>query len=241
MSSFKCAFGVLAAFFFASCQNTHKDPNVIQVGLSSDYPPFESRNNQNELIGFDVDLSNMIGKELGKKVEFVDMSLGALLNSLQSGKIDMIISCVGITDEREKQVDFSEPYFINRLTIVSRKDMPLTDENALKDKKIGVQLGSTFVHWLKARNLTNVITMDLNPQLIEGLKAKQVDGVIMDYTQAAAFCRKNPALVSHFLTHDEKGTAVMFQKGSSLRMPVNQILQKLKASGQLQSLEKKWL
>lgn len=241
MSYFKCAFGILAAFLVAGCQNNQKDPNIIKVGLSSDYPPFESRNDRNELVGFDVDLANMIGKELGKKIEFVDMSLGALLNSIQSGKIDMIISCVGITEEREKQVDFSEPYFVNRLTVVSRKDMPLQDESALKDKKIGVQLGSTFVQWLKTRNFKNVTAMDLNPQLIEALKAKQVDGVIMDYTQAAAFCKKNPSLIYHFLTHDEKGAAVMFQKGSTLRVSVNQILQKLKASGQLQTLEKKWL
>ena len=83
--------------------------------------------------------------------------------------------------------------------------------------------------------------MDLNPQLIEALKAKQIDGVIIDYTQSAIFCRKNPDLARHFLQHDEKGTAVVFKKGSPLRELVNQILEKLKTSGQMASLEKKWL
>jgi polar amino acid transport system substrate-binding protein len=241
MSYFKCTFSVLAALFVTNCQNTPKDQNIIQVGISSDYPPFESRNEKNELIGFDVDLATMIGKELGKKIEFVDMSFGALINLVQSGKIDLMISSVGVTEEREKKFDFSDPYFVNRLTVVSRKDKPITNENDLKDNKIGVQLGSTFVPWLKSRNLNNVTAMDLNPQLIEALKAKQVDGVIMDYTQAATFCKKNSELAYHFLTHDEKGTAIMFQKGSPLRTPVNQVLQKLKTSGQLTALEKKWL
>lgn len=241
MSYLKCACSILAALLVTNCHNAPKDPHTVQVGICSDYPPFESRNTNNELIGFDVDLSNMIGQELGKKVEFVDMSFGALLNSVQSGKVDMVISSAGITEEREKQVDFSEPYFFNRLTVVSRKDTPLQDENALRDKPIGVQLGSTFAHWAKTRNLKNVTAMDLNPQLIEALKAKQIEGVIIDYTQAAIFCKKNKELAYHFLAHDEKGTAVVFQKGSLLRIPVNQILEKFKASGQLQALEKKWL
>lgn len=241
MSYLKCALSVLAALFVINCQNAQKDPNVIQIGLCSDYPPFESRNDQNELVGYDVDLANMIGQELGKKIEFVDMSFNALLNSVRSGKIDMVISSAGITEERKKQVDFSDPYFFNRLTVVSKKDRPLQDEAALKDKKIGVQLGSTFAHWAKTRNLQNITAMDLNPQLIEALKAKQIEGVIIDYTQAAIFCKKNAELIYHFLEHDEKGTAVVFQKDSSLRDPVNQILKKLKTSGQLQALEKKWL
>ena len=241
MSYVKCAFSVLAAFFVTNCHGPQKDPNSIQVGICSDYPPFESRNNQNELVGYDVDLSHMIGKELGKKVEFVDTSFNTLLNSVRSGKIDMVISSVGITEERKKQVDFSQPYFFNRLTVVSRKDIPLANENALQNKKIGVQLGSSFAHWAKTRKLNHVTAMDLNPQLIEALKAKQIEGVIIDYTQAAIFCQKNPELIYHFLEHDEQGTAVVFQKGSPLRDSVNQILQKLKASGQLQALEKKWL
>jgi polar amino acid transport system substrate-binding protein len=241
MSYLKCAFSVMIALMVTGCKTAQKDPNTVQIGICSDYPPFESRNDQNELIGYDVDLSYMIGKALGKKVEFVDMSFNTLLNSVRSGKIDMVISSAGITEEREKQVDFSEPYFFNRLTVVSRKEMPIQDESALKDKKIGVQLGSSFAHWVKTRNLKNVTAMDLNPQLIEALKAKQIEGVIIDYTQAAIFCKKNPELVYHFLAHDEKGTAVVFQKGSPLRGPVNQILQKLKDSGQLEALEKKWL
>ncbi len=233
--------GLLAAFLVVNCHDHHKDPNALRVGICSDYPPFESRNDKNELAGFDVDLANMIGQEMGKKIEFVDMSFNALLNSVKSGKIDMVISSVGITEEREKQVDFSIPYFFNRLTVVSRKNMPLQNENALRDKKIGVQLGSTFAHWAKTRNLKQVTTMDLNPQLIEALKAKQIDGVIIDYTQATIFCKKNPELIYHFLEHDEKGTAVVFQKGSLLLGSVNQVLQKLKAAGRMQALEKKWL
>lgn len=231
----------LVALLVAGCQGSHKDPNTIQIGICSDYPPFESRNAKNELVGFDVDLSNMIGQELGKKVKFVDMAFNTLLNSVRSGKIDMVISSTGITEERQKQVDFSDPYFFNRLTVISRKDMPIQDENSLKDRKIGIQLGSVFAHWAKTRNLKNVTAMDLNPQLIEALKAKQIEGVIIDYTQAVVFCKKNPELAYHFLEHDEKGTAVVFQKGSPLRVTVNQILGKFKASGQMKALEKKWL
>ena len=241
MFSWKLPLGIAASLFITSCNSTQKDPNSIQVGICSDYPPFESRNDNNELVGYDVDLANMIGQELGKKIEFVDMSFNVLLNSVQSGKIDMVISSVGITEERKKQIDFSIPYFFNRLTVVSRKDLPLQDERALEDKRIGVQLGTSFAHWTKSRNLKNVTTMDLNPQLIEALKAKQIDGVIIDYTQAAIFCRKNSDLVHHFLQHDEKGTAVVFKKGNPLREHVNQILEKLKTSGQMTALEKKWL
>ena len=146
MFSWKLPLGIVASLLITNCHNAQKDPNVIQVGICSDYPPFESRNDNNELVGYDVDLANMIGQELGKKVEFVDMSFGVLLNSVQSGKIDMVISSVGITEERQKQIDFSIPYLFNRLTVVSRKDLQLQDEKALKDKRNGVKLGTSFAH-----------------------------------------------------------------------------------------------
>jgi len=241
MFNWKLPLSILTAILISGCQNIQKNPNVLQVGTCSDYPPFESRNDQNELVGYDIDLANLISQELNKKVEFVDMSFNALLNSVRSGKIDMVISSVGITDERKKQVDFSDPYFFNRLTVVSRKNMPINDEKEINNKKMGAQLGTTFVNWLKDRHFKNVITMNLSQQLIEALKAKQLDGVIIDYSQATTFCKKNPELTYHFLKRDDNGSGIVFQKDSPLRNQVNKTLEKLKKSGQMANLEKKWL
>ncbi|MCT7443402.1 ABC transporter substrate-binding protein, partial [Escherichia coli] len=87
-----------------------KDNKVIKVGLEDTYPPMEFRNEKNELVGFDIDLSDEIGKRLGVKVEYVMTEFGGLIMSLNSNKIDMSASAISITDERKKEVEFTKPY-----------------------------------------------------------------------------------------------------------------------------------
>ncbi len=241
---FRLALGIFVSLFLTQCdEKKYKDENVIHVGLSSDYPPFESRNDNNEIVGFDVDLANMIGKALNKNVVFIDMPLSSLLNSLNVDKVDMIISSATITEERKKKFDFSVPYFFNRLTLVSRKNMPVVTVEECRNKKVGTQLGSIFVAYLVEHQIKDIVTMDLFPQLIEALKAKHVDAVVMDYTSAVDFANKNKGLVYHFLERakESNGTAVVFKKDSEWKSQVDGVIAQLKSSGALAKLENKWV
>ncbi|MBK7921541.1 MAG: transporter substrate-binding domain-containing protein [Veillonella sp.] len=106
---------------FAGCgseQAPKKD--TIKFAAETTYPPFEFADGD-KYQGFDVDLANAIGKETGKKVEFVSMGFDALIPALQSGQIDAIASGMVITKERLEKIDFSDPYYqVNLIMVVKR-------------------------------------------------------------------------------------------------------------------------
>ena len=87
-----------------------EESKTLRVGLNSVFAPFEYKEN-GQIVGFDVDLINQIGKDLGYKIEIEDQSFDGLIPTLKAGKIDMIISGMTATEERKKSVDFSDEYF----------------------------------------------------------------------------------------------------------------------------------
>ncbi len=120
---------------------------VIRVGMEVAYFPFEYADKKGNPTGFDVDMAKLIAKELGVKLEIRDIEWTGLIPSLQTGKIDMIISGMTRTLTRAKAVTFTDPYFVTGLcALVSRKRSPgLTSVDALnrRGKIIAVKTGTT--------------------------------------------------------------------------------------------------
>lgn len=94
---------------------------TLQVGTEALMPPFEFVDQGNQISGFDMELTARIGQALGKKVVVSNMNFPALIPSLQSGKIDLAISCFNVTEERKKSVDFSRPYHAGDIAAMVRK------------------------------------------------------------------------------------------------------------------------
>ena len=97
---------------------------VLRVGTDADYPPFGYYQEVNKtFLGFDVELIQGVARKMGyTKVEFVDLEFNNLLPSLQDGQVDAVISCMTITDERRKMVDFTEPYLISSNVVIGSVD-----------------------------------------------------------------------------------------------------------------------
>lgn len=94
---------------------------TLRVGTEALMPPFEFVDSKNECIGFDMELAQRIGQALGKKVVISNMSFPALIPALQSGKIDLAISCFNVTEERQQKVAFSKPYHTSETAAMVRK------------------------------------------------------------------------------------------------------------------------
>ena len=112
----------------------------LVVGLSADYAPYEFHadvNGQDKIVGFDISIAEKIAKDMGVKLKIEELGFDALLGALKTGKIDLIISGMSITEERLKEVDFSDPYFVVQQKVLVRKD----DKNKYKTKK----------HWSKMK------------------------------------------------------------------------------------------
>ncbi|MCX8094925.1 MAG: transporter substrate-binding domain-containing protein [Caldisericia bacterium] len=132
----------LVLSLFISCK---KQPKVLNVGTSADYPPFEYVDEKTgEFVGFDLDLIRLLGKKLGYEVKIVNMDFDSIIPSLEKKKIDVAIACITITEDRLK-VAPAIPYWVTGQSIIVNvksafKPLGLSD---LSGKKVGVQKGTT--------------------------------------------------------------------------------------------------
>ncbi|MEG0808513.1 MAG: transporter substrate-binding domain-containing protein, partial [Alistipes sp.] len=113
----------------------------LYVGTdATEFPPFEYIEN-GEIKGFDIDLIKEIGKLLNKEVILKNIQFDGLIPALQTGKLDIIIAGMTITPEREKNINFSEPYYTSKQLLITDENSSLNTLESLKGSKIGVVLG----------------------------------------------------------------------------------------------------
>lgn len=113
----------------------HKNSdNILHIGISPDYYPFTFIDQNNKIDGFDIDLFHEIGKSLNKKVEFIPMQFEALIPSLQLNTIDALIGGLGYSEEREKTLLSSKPYYYDMLSILSLPENRVHSLHDVKDQ-----------------------------------------------------------------------------------------------------------
>ena len=196
--------------------------------------------------GFDVDIGNEIGTDLGYEVKWVKIPFERLFEILKNGEAEMVISAISITQERKKEFAFSEPYYDSGNTIAHRKDkMEIKDLASLSGRKLGVQSSSTGSKFLETQKTATNITVVKFPTLDDALGAlnrTEIDAVIGDepiltYSIYKSF--PNLITIGTRLTEEEYGVVVR-RSEKELLAKVNESLQRLKKSGELDALRKKW-
>ncbi len=130
---------------------------TLHVGTEALMPPFEFIDAGNQLSGFDIELAGRIGQSLGKKIVVSNMNFTALIPALQSGKIDLAISCFNITGERRQRIDFSRPYHASDIAVMIRKPG-------------GSSLFSNTINNIKTSFHSNIITEQRYLLIVGGLK-----------------------------------------------------------------------
>ncbi|MGH8104403.1 MAG: basic amino acid ABC transporter substrate-binding protein [bacterium] len=221
-----------------------KAAGVLRVGTDPTFPPFESKDpNSQDIVGFDMDLLKAIAAEIGVKAEIIASPFDAIIPGLSTKKWDAIVSAMTITEERAKQVDFSNPYYLSAQAIIVRNDnSAIHGEADLKGKTLGVQLGTTGETEANKITGAKVIKFDTGTTPFDDLLKGKVDAVIMDRPAAVKIIKVKGRMkiVGKPLTAESYGIAV--RKGdSALLNAINTALRKLKDSGQLAALESKWL
>jgi polar amino acid transport system substrate-binding protein len=223
-------------------------PNQLVMGLSADYPPFEFKKG-GEVVGFDIDVAQAIAQDLGMSLVIQDMDFSGLIPALQTGRIDFAMSGMTKTEERKKNIDFSDVYFEASFSVIVDQASSLKSEADFKDKKIGAQLGSTMEKFAKEKSKVysgmQVVALGKNPHLIQELKSGRIDGVLSEDVQAIAFVEANPTLKQIRLGSTGDGYAIAFArrnaKSQKLKDQFNTSLSKLKSSGKLEQIKNKWL
>lgn len=240
MKRFKLIIIFVIPLFLSACWKKENQYD-LHFSTSAEYPPFEY-NDHGELKGFDIDLAKLIAKELGKNAVFDNMQFSTVLPSVTSGQDEVAIATLTVTEERKKNVDFSDPYYFEGMAAVYQHDSPVTKANQLEGKKVAAQLGSVMDIWLHQHYpQTAITTYDNNNQAIQALMARHVDVVLMDGAQGKIFSAKQPGLSYSVVAKSETGYALALKKGSPLTAEINAALKKLKANGELAKLKQTWL
>lgn len=225
----------LAALFSFSCS---KSNDVIKMGTNAAFPPFEYTLGT-EVVGFDVTVSQLISRDYGKKLKVVDMNFDGLIAALQSGSIDFIAAGMTATEERRKNVDFSEPYYLSKQTIIVKaSDKTVASVNDLKGKVVGVQAGTTGELFATEEiEGLNVKSFKTGIDAALALKNGAIEAIIIDELPAQEIVRRNVELklVDDDFYTDEYAIAV--KKGNTeLLNSINKTIEKIKADGTYQKL-----
>lgn len=119
-----------------------KEKNVLKMGTSAEFAPFESRNPQGEIVGFDIDLANYIADELGYELEITDMKFDGLIGALQNDRVDLVLAGMSATDKRRENVDFSTEYNHSGEMFITAENSDIKTLEDLEGLTVGVQLGT---------------------------------------------------------------------------------------------------
>lgn len=252
LRSYFMGFGATCLILLAllGCEEA-KDRNstlpLLKLATSADAPPFEfhrTSEGKDEIMGFDIDLAHAIAKELGMSLQIYDGDFSSLIPMLHSGRADLAMASLSVTNERSKTVDFSKPYYTAQTVLLVLQGNNFK-EDEFGGKRIGVQLGSTHEQFAKilAKNHTGMEVISLNKlaALTEELQSNRIDGILLDKTPAEAYARLSNGRYSIVLLSEGRADyAIAFPKGSSLRTRVNQALDHLKRKGDIQRLIEKW-
>jgi len=179
-------------FFFLSC-TAYATQNLV-IGTIPNAPPFEFLNEVNNLSGFDPDIMNALCNIMGRKCTFKLYSFHKLFAALDDGQIDLAIAAIMITPEREKRFLFSLPYKFTIHQYVTLADSKLTAVAQLKGKIIGIYKSSPeeeliskqFKGKVKVKSYYHV------NQMIDALKRKKVDAIMLEYHRAVYWLSNTP-------------------------------------------------
>ena len=217
-------------------------PGKIVVGTDPTYPPMEYAESD-VLLGYDIDLANFIGKEMGTQIEFKNIVFDDLFTALEQKKVDMIISTVTVTEERKQKYDFSEPYLQGGQVILTQKaNTAITSTADLKGKKIAVQKGTT-IETEALKYTTNDLVIRY-PDFVEATAALikgDVDAIFADLPGAKGITNDNPTLKIASDPFTNEYYAVVFRKGDPKIKEINTAIASLKVKGILTDLKQKWL
>ncbi len=223
----------------------------LKVAIDPTYEPFTFKSADGTPTGFDVDIANALCEQIKRKCEFVEQVWDSMIPGLNAKKYDVIISSMSATDERKKEIDFTDKYYQTPSRIVLKKGTKFTDLASLKGKKIGVLKGSTQEKYamdnLKPVGVV-VNSYEAQDQVYLDIKSGRLDGTVADFLEVTGgFLSKPEGAKYEFVgpvLSDVKyfaGAAVALRKGEDkLKGELNEAIKTIRSNGTYKTLNDKY-
>lgn len=223
---------------------------VLIMGTNATFQPFEYVD-ENGIVGdfdgIDVAIALRIAENAGKTLEVADQDFNGLISSVSTGKVDMVLAGLTVTEERAKNVDFSEPYYVaSQVMVVSPDNKDITcAEDLKKGKKVGVVIGYTgdltVTDTLKIDD-NNIQRGDTALAIIQDVKNGRLDAAVVDsYTGIALADKLGLSIVEDPEVFETEEYAIAVKKGNTkLLKTINETLEEMKENGEIDELTKKY-
>ncbi|GAB1398933.1 basic amino acid ABC transporter substrate-binding protein [Aminivibrio sp.] len=243
----KCILALFVLVLFSSAAfAVAAAPKVLKVGTESTYPPYEFRDEKNNLKGFDIDLMEAIAEKIGMTIEWVDMPFDSLIPSLLAKKIDIVAAGMSATEERAKKVSFSMNYEVSMSAFLVAADNDTMKTPAdMKGKTVAVQLGTVQETYSQSLEGVTVKSFQKFDDCVREVILGRVDATLMDipvaksYVEHKDFTGKIKIGFVQEITGSGKALAMNLED-KELQEKVNGALAEMDKSGELQKMRDLW-
>lgn len=215
---------------------------TLVIATNPEFPPFEYIEG-GQTVGLDIDIAAEIAKDLGVDFQVEAMEFPAIIPALNSGKADIGIAGMTVTEERKMSVDFSDTYYNAVQACIIKKGSKITDFDSLQKAVIGVQEGTTgdliVSEYADAEILRYPKGLDAFMELANG----KIDAVVIDAPVAANILKalNNPELETVEMPFEDEFYAIALPKGSEeLMTAVNATIKRIQEDGTLEALIEKY-
>ena len=227
-----------------TAEMTTVEAGVLHMATNAAFPPYEMISDNGGFEGIDVEIATEIARKLGLELVVDDMEFGSVITSVQSGKSDIAMAGLTVTEERKQNVDFTTSYATGIQVIIVPEDSDiLTVDDLANDKMIGVQDGTTgYIYCSDDYGEDHITSYTNGAMAIEALKGGKVDAVVIDNEPARAFVAANDGLKILDTEYIVENYAIGVSKDNpGLCEAVNNALTELIADGTVQMIVDKYI
>ncbi|WP_042454482.1 amino acid ABC transporter substrate-binding protein [Neobacillus dielmonensis] len=239
-------FSILTACSSNTSGAKAKDDQTLVIGIDDAFAPMGFRDENNKIVGFDIDLAKAAAKKMGMTAKIQPIEWKTKESELSSGRIDLIWNGYTITDERKKKVLFTKPYLKNAQVVVTKKDSDVTKLADLEGKVVGLQAQSSAADALNANPIKSkvkeVTEFGDNVMALNDLKSGRLDAVVIDEVVIDYYMTKQKdtfKVLDESLAPEEYGVGV--KKGNEeLLNKLQKALDEMNEDGTAADISNKW-
>ncbi len=228
---------------------------VLVMATNASFPPYEFVGDDGAYAGIDVEIAGLIAEKLGLKLEIQDVEFGSIIGGVQSGKFDMGMAGMTVTDERKESVNFSETYAVGVQSIIVKEGSDIKSfddffnaDGSVKDIMIGVQQDTTGDIYCSDTvenggvGEEHVTQFKTGNDAVQALVAGKVDAVIIDNEPAKSYVSVNKGLTILETAYTEEEYAICVSKSNTALLDsINDALASLKAEGKIDEIVGKYI
>lgn len=240
---------VMLALCLVGCGSSSKNGELstvtegkLTMATNAEFPPYEYYEGK-EIVGIDAEVAKLIADKLGLELEIADVSFDSVIPGVQSGKYDMGMAGLTVTEDRKRSVNFSDSYATGIQSVIVKEDSDIKTIDDLKGKKIGVQTSTTGdIYASDDYGEDNVKRYENGAVAVTALNSDKIDCVIIDNEPAKAYVKANEGLKILDTEYTVEDYAICFAKDNeTLQKKVNDALKELKDDGSINKVVDKYI